>query len=680
MNPKNTCSSVSPLLVVIGIALSWAVESAWAWGENLKTESRMPYHHVIPLRDAEANLMIPPPPLDEQGKPQEVRGRPYSTAQTCGRCHEYDFISRGWHFNAAKDNVKPGRPGEPWILTDLETRTQIPLSYRGWTGTFKPGELGLTGFDFIREFARHFPGGGVGDPAKGKIDLQDSKMRRFVVTGPLEVDCLICHNRDGGYDHEARLQALLGENFKWAPAIAAGLGVYASPRTAKIFADRWSTNQPAPTNIPAMKYDRSKFDLENNVTFEVTRKASSACYYCHTSASHLGDARWHSDEDVHLRAGMKCTDCHRNGVDHNVVRGYEGEIRDRTVTADMIDLRVKMVRRADAKISEAEAKQMAERQLGAELSSIETLTCRGCHLGSESGNQSSVRVAGRLGAPRPAHKGLPPVHFEKLACTACHSGPFPSDAVQIVHTSLAHKLGLQAPTRGENTAPIIVQPVFLHGHDGKIAPHKAVWPSYWGRLKEGKVNPILPDEIAKCAQGKLPKQPADDVPRDPYNSTPLADPEIQRVLTSLAADAAKGEAIYIAAGKIYRLSGTNLTSGEHAAAQAYTWAVAHDVRPAAQSLGARGCVDCHASDSPINFSTVTARGPVDPRNGVTQEMVALRGDDRTVASFFAFTFNFRPTLKIVCFGAALVVLGVLLARVFAGLTATSNKPPSQEKK
>ena len=39
---------------------------------------------------------------------------------------------------------------------------------------------------------------------------------------------------------------------------------------------------------------------------------------------------------------------------------------------------------------------------------------------------------GRMGAPEPIHKGLPPVHLEKLSCTACHSGQFPVGAPQPV--------------------------------------------------------------------------------------------------------------------------------------------------------------------------------------------------------------------------------------------------------
>ncbi|HMK38297.1 MAG TPA: hypothetical protein VK569_03085, partial [Bacteroidota bacterium] len=54
---------------------------------------------------------------------------PFSTRNTCRKCHDYEKIRHGWHFNAADSGVSPGRPGEPWILVDPGAVTQIPLSY-----------------------------------------------------------------------------------------------------------------------------------------------------------------------------------------------------------------------------------------------------------------------------------------------------------------------------------------------------------------------------------------------------------------------------------------------------------------------------------------------------------------------------------------------------------------------
>jgi hypothetical protein len=111
-----------------------------------------------------------------------------SQATTCGKCHsDYPVMQQGWHFNFARSDAPHGRPGEPWILTDVQTRTQLPLSYRRWPATFHPHDVGINDFQFARLFGRHHPGGGA---------LQESSDLRFKMSGPLENDCLICHTSD----------------------------------------------------------------------------------------------------------------------------------------------------------------------------------------------------------------------------------------------------------------------------------------------------------------------------------------------------------------------------------------------------------------------------------------------------------------------------------------------------
>ena len=63
------------------------------------------------------------------------------------------------------------------------------------------------------------------------------------------------------------------------------------------------------------------------------------------------------------------------------------------------------------------------------------LTCEGCHA---EGNA--------MGAPHPDHEGIPPVHFAKMTCTACHSGPLPETehaAVQERHDARAGRIQRQ---------------------------------------------------------------------------------------------------------------------------------------------------------------------------------------------------------------------------------------------
>ena len=110
-----------------GGAAAGAEESRFAM-----TYSRSQYVHWIELYDAADNKIDPTDPQTP----------PYSPVFTCGRCHDYQAIAHGFHFNAMQKLQDPGRAGEAWIWTDTRTGTQIPLSYRGWPGTYDPRHWG----------------------------------------------------------------------------------------------------------------------------------------------------------------------------------------------------------------------------------------------------------------------------------------------------------------------------------------------------------------------------------------------------------------------------------------------------------------------------------------------------------------------------------------------------------
>ena len=340
---------------------------------------------------------------------------------------------------------------------------------------------------------------------------------------------------------------------------------------------------------------------------------------------------WRTEQDVHLRANFECSTCHRNGLDHQTVRGYEAEGKERNDPF------------------------------------VASLSCKGCHYGVEGAADPELALGGKSGAPRPAHRGLPTVHLEKLSCTACHSGPFPGAEPEKVHTGLIHALGVSKAQklRQPDTFPQVAQPIFLRGADGKIAPHKMVWPNFWGRIKGNDVMPIEPTVVREAGGDNLPK-PTDKV-------TPLTDEQVSNTLESLAVDKEAGEPVYISGGRMYQRSGGKLVAKEHPAAEPYAWALGHDVRPKAQSLGARGCADCHSDEGAIYFAKVTALGPVDEKAAVVKTMHEMRGDDGLLPTLFAKSFVFRPMLKFVSFGSAIVLGAVLTLYALRGLGATIGR-------
>jgi hypothetical protein len=334
--------------------------------------------------------------------------------------------------------------------------------------------------------------------------------------------------------------------------------------------------------------------------------------------------------------GMNCSDCHRHGLDHQLVRGYEGE---------------------EAHSSSAAAG---------------TLTCVSCHIGNQNAERTDI-AGGRLGAPLAAHKGLPPVHFEILSCTACHSGPWPQDATFNVQTSLAHALGLSDEHRHRKDPPHIAEPVFVKGEDGKIAPHRLMYPAFWASMKNDTITPLPVADVDKRVKRLLSSE--GDPEHYPRGWKPVSSAEmtmaLQNIQSYLSEDAV---AVYITGGKAHRVApDTSIMAFDHNAAGPYTWPLAHDVRGAGQSLGARGCDDCHAIDSPLFFSEVQIDSLMASPAGENPDMGAFSGLSGTYARIFALTFFFRPWLKIIAFSAVAVLLIVLFLRGFAGMLDTTGR-------
>jgi hypothetical protein len=360
---------------------------------------------------------------------------------------------------------------------------------------------------------------------------------------------------------------------------------------------------------PAVVYRKNAFDHKRQVFFDIVRKVPEGrCYFCHSNTQ-VGAERWSTDEDVHLAAGLTCVDCHRNRLEHNSTRGYEGE--------DMAS--------------------------GNPLAAAST--CEGCHSN------------GRLGAPVPRHAGIPPVHLDKLTCTACHSGLWPEQKTHRVKTSRAHGLGTHNINRSAEALPHILSPVFAKQPNGKIAPHNLIWPAFWGSMKGQKVEPIALEIVRQGAEMIVGKA----LPRSGDWPSLSRERITEDLVFASNSGAIEAQAVYVCGGKAYRLDGSGqLVAQDHPAAKPYLWPIAHDVRPAAQSLGSGGCGDCHATDSAFFFGDVEIDSPVASEQGVTKKMVEFQGFDPVYTKAFAFSFVFRPWLKVVSLASCAVIAGILL--------------------
>ncbi len=428
------------------------------------------------------------------------------------------------------------------------------------------------------------------------------------------------------------------QNFQWAATAASGLGIVRGtaselPETYDPYNGLGANNEWL--TEPGVSYDASKFDAKGRVFFNLTRAVpNERCAYCHSSAWN-GEEAWNTDQDVHLQAGLSCTDCHRNALDHQITRGYEGE---------------------------------AAMRGGAPAS----LSCRGCHLGDEA-DTSSNGMGGRLGAPKPKHLGLPAFHLDRLSCTACHSGPWPGAKTGVMRTSRANRLGIHGKAQWDTELPRIASPVFAKQENGIIEACNMVWPAFWGVMRGDKMTPLLPEQVKPVLEGVIQASllavaesvqtaavdapAAAETPETEAQAAPASEPAapapapapsldeamIAHMLTALSQPGTlDGTPVYVAGGMLYQLRDGQLDASSHPAAQPYSWPLSHDVRPASQALGSGGCTDCHGADSGFFMGTVKPMPPGVIQATSDTPMYALQGSTEPLVNAWNQQMALRP--------------------------------------
>jgi hypothetical protein len=590
---------------------------------DLSDGSRATPVHLIQLIDEDSSVI----------RPDEQPLLPFSPKNTCGgggggKCHDYEKIKLGWHFNATDSVVLTGRPGVPWIYTDQQTFTQIPFSYRAWPGVYQPQQMGMTTLRMIQVFGRQMTGGGPGELEQNRA-LTD--LVRWQVSGNLEINCLSCHDAGSAHDQAEYAAQTARQNFRWAAAAASGFAFVRG--TAAAMPDNydlyWGVAPDQPQDIPPQVfYDISRFNYKQEVFFDVTCDIPNRnCYFCHSTkiVDSTRSERWQMGEDVHLAAGMKCVDCHRNGLDHRIIRGYEGEIN-------------------------------AGNRSGADL------TCAGCHLPKSGGADRNTVV---VNAPRPAHRGIPLIHFNQLTCTACHAGEWPVEKSRRIKTAITHGLGVKGINKSDRVLPHVISPVLAEQADGKLAPHNMIWPVFWAYQHADTLVPIPPSVMLPEIRNII----VNDDSSGSGNWLSLNDSLLIRVLDTLRTKSvSKVEPVFIAGGKLYRLdSNRKLVSIFHVVAEPYRWPLAHNVRPAVRALGQNGCADCHALSAPFTFGKVEIDTPLESPGNEYRRMIDFRSRTRIQALIFSFSFLFRPFLKYLILVAMGIITAVVMLYGFKGL-------------
>ena len=584
--------------------------------------SRINPVHLINLIDENGNKIDPNDPF----------ALPFSTKQTCGNeCHNYEKISEGFHFNYHDSNLVSDVQSEPWIYTDASTLSLIPLSYRKNSGTFTPDEVKLSPMQFLFRFGPYYPGGDISE--MDSLEHPDNYIR-WMVSGKLEANCLICHDTDPYYDLAEYAGNIRKQNFKWAAAASSSLTEFKG--NASKMPDNYDvynlttvqTIDQRSSSPPTLKYDKSRFNSENKVYFNVSKKIpNDNCYYCHSSivTDENFNSHWKSEEDVHIKAGLNCVDCHGNGLDHNMVKGIENDGN----------------------------------------SSITAFSCEGCHINTDTDNPKN----GSLGAPIPAHTGIPPIHFEKLSCTTCHSGTWPTQQTNSVKTSRNHFLGMHGTNKSHDVFPHIATNVLTSSNSDKIEPRNVIWPSYWGVIND---EIILPLPLEFVEQTIRPMLALDSLVN--FGEWPsISDSLVTFILDSLkSSEIVSGTPVFITGGEVFYLEKETLDSRKDPQASNYSWRTSHTVRPASQSLGINGCQDCHSVGSPFFGGEVNIESSLISQAGMTLARSNFQNNNQIYQTVFSLTFFFRPWLKFIIVFSALIIVLVLMGNVFYGLKSLSN--------
>ena len=380
-------------------------------------------------------------------------------------------------------------------------------------------------------------------------------------SGVVEADCLLCHLP--GYSFQERNKQLKMWNYKWASTAASGIG------QVKGFVREGQS--------PTVTYNKRLFNEDGQIVLSITYPPPSEnCNFCHG----ISDAKkrgfsWNDrrNHDVHNARGLQCADCHpaiddpKKGVkkiNHQFAKGNENV----STVRDDLDNTI--------------------------------MTCRECH------------QKGYMGAPRPLHLSVRPNHLEKLSCEFCH--------IPVLHIAAGEgfdvttgqmvnypKFNLKDPANSPKTIGEYFDwhPRYGRIKNGLLAPVNPLLGVFYTNLdSDGIYYPLFAREIKKAYE-KIK-----DVlkPSDP-NRPELHTPEQIKLMLSALFETLKDNARfhqvkpnYHKGGKIYYLN----EGGEVVVEEDHTWVahaegfnINHNVAPAGLALGAKGCADCHSSESHV---------------------------------------------------------------------------------
>jgi hypothetical protein len=164
-------------------------------------------------------------------------------------------------------------------------------------------------------------------------------------------------------------------------------------------------------------------------------------------------------------------------------------------------------------------------------------------------------------------------------------------------------------------------------------------------LKDGAALPFVPDFERRTIAALTGKEET------------LTEEQVRLVLAALG----PADHAYVASGRLFRIGDKDtLVSRTDDAARPAAWPLAHEVRPARQSLGVNGCTDCHSAASNFFFARVKAAGPLRTDAGVVRSAVSFMRFSKSYQKLFGLSFKGRPYFKLALLACAVLMASILL--------------------
>lgn len=447
------------------------------------------------------------PLLDENGKNVLDTQGALSLMQTCGQCHDTEYIaSHSFHSDLGLSDLTA-----PGSLENARTWDTSPGMFGKWNSlTYRylspagDERLDLTTPDFLRTFAARVVGGGPGvftragglltDPASGALPVEttsaDGNAWNWQKSGALEVNCLLCHSPNP--NNAARIQAIQAGQFRWASAATLlGSGIVERAGSTwgwnvkaftedKLLAPEYVQIQD-PTNAncaqchglahsgsePVTLTDCSLQNWETATTGQLISSQKIAESGMNISGKQTLARAW----DIHAERGLQCTDCHyslNNPVYYQEINSAKPE----HLLFDPRRLEIgEYLERPNHNFARG---QSAQSSIAPELKGT-MRRCESCHNAVDT------------------HDWLPYAerHIEELACESCHVPQLYAPAIQTYDwTVLTAEGGAVSTCRGvqgeTGTLTDLItgyQPVLLarQNIDGnsQLAPYNLITAFYW---------------------------------------------------------------------------------------------------------------------------------------------------------------------------------------------------------